>query len=421
MSTPQPLFRPAALDRLSTPEQLDRLVTLTSMRSWLALAALCLIIASLGLWSVVGRVPTRVNGRGILVSVGGSVYDAMAPSAGNVAAIKVLPGAIVNKGDVIAELVQPAARESLEHARQAAAEFKDQENRLAQQFAAEDAAQKENLQRQRTALNGVIEGAKQRVAYYTQTLASMQELRSSGFVTRQRVQEIEQGRQQADQDLRHAESDLVRLDAQALEGANRRRDDLTKAQMQTSDAGRHVDELQVQLAANSVVTAPVSGRVTEIKASEGAVVRPGMPVASVQSGDRGLELMLYIPPEHGKKVKPGMPVRIAPITVKKEEFGTMLGEIVSISDFPATPEGMQSVLQNSELVRDFMAQGPPYAARVRLFSAEHGPGQYRWTSGDGPPVLITAGTLADARVTVRESRPITLVVPLFKELIDSGP
>src|SRR6185503_6176187 len=127
MSTPQPLFRPAALERLSTPEQLDRLVTLTSMRSWLALAALCLIIASLGLWSVVGRVPTRVNGRGILVSVGGSVYDAMAPSAGNVAAIKVLPGAIVNKGDVIAELVQPAARESLEHARQAAAEFKEQE------------------------------------------------------------------------------------------------------------------------------------------------------------------------------------------------------------------------------------------------------------------------------------------------------
>jgi HlyD family secretion protein len=420
MSAPQPLFRSVALERLSTPERLDRLVTLTSMRSWLALAALCLIIASLGVWSILGRVPTRVNGRGILVGVGGSVYDAMAPAAGNVAAIKVLPGAIVNKGDTIAELVQPAARETLENARQAAAELKDQENRLAQQFAAEEKAQQENLQRQRAALNGVIEGAKQRVAYYTQTLASMQELRSSGFVTRQRVQEIEQGRQQADQDLRHAESDLVRLDAQALEGTNRRRDDLTRAQMQTSDARRHVDELQVQLAANSVVTAPVSGRVTEIKASEGAVVRPGMPVASVQSGDRGLELVLYIPPEHGKKVKPGMPVRIAPITVKKEEYGTMLGEIVSISDFPATPEGMQSVLQNSELVRDFMAQGPPYAARVRLFNADR-PGQYRWTSGDGPPVVITAGTLADARVTVRESRPITLVVPLFKELIESGP
>src|SRR5689334_7125030 len=158
MSAPQPLFRSVALERLSTPERLDRLVTLTSMRSWLALAALCLIIASLGVWSILGRVPTRVNGRGILVGVGGSVYDAMAPAAGNVAAIKVLPGAIVNKGDTIAELVQPAARETLENARQAAAELKEQENRLAQQFAAEEKAQQENLQRQRAALNGVIEG-----------------------------------------------------------------------------------------------------------------------------------------------------------------------------------------------------------------------------------------------------------------------
>jgi HlyD family secretion protein len=102
--------------------------------------------------------------------------------------------------------------------------------------------------------------------------------------------------------------------------------------------------------------------------------------------------------------------------VRKEEWGTMLGEIVSISDFPATAEGMRAILQNPELVREFTSGGPPYAARVRLLSSARSPRRYRWSSGEGPPILITAGTLAAASVTVKEERPIAFVIPLFRKM-----
>ena len=85
-------------------------------------------------------------------------------------------------------------------------------------------------------------------------------------------------------------------------------------------------------------------------------------------------------------------------------------------EFPATREGMQAILQNAELVRQFTAEGPPYAARVRLVRAEGSESPFVWSSGKAPGVAITAGTLANATVTVSEDVPIALVIPLFKKM-----
>lgn len=415
MST-QGIFRAAALERLSSPDRLDRLVTLTSPRSWLALVALCLLIGGALAWGFLGTVPTRIAGRGILVTQGGSVFDAMAPAGGNIANIRVTPGALVNKGDLIAELTQPSAKQSLDHARETLADLKAEQARLKAQFDAEEAAQKVNLERQRVALRSIIDSAKQRVTYYDTTLSQLGDLNRAGFVTRQRMQDLMQQRQQADQDARRAESDMAKLEADGAQQTDRRIGEANAAQSRVNEAERRVSEFEVQLSTTTGITAPVAGRVTEIKVAEGSVARPGMSIASIQSGDAGLELVLYVPPEHGKRVEPGMTVRIEPATVRKEEWGTLLGEIVSISEFPATADGMQAILQNAELVRDFTAGGPPYAARVRLLKADDRPGHYRWSSGDGPPLAVTAGTLARAGITIREDRPIALVMPLFKRL-----
>ncbi len=416
MSDQPGTFRTIALERLSSPDRLDRLITITTPQSWLALLAFCLLIGCVAVWSVVGAVPTRVTGRGILVSLGGSVFDAMAPAIGNVAALKVAPGATVERGDVIAELSQPAAVQQVNAARAVVADLKDEQARLTRQFAAEEAAHAANLDRQRIALHNLIDAAKQRVVYYQTTLSNYAPLTQSGFISKQKVQENVQGGQQAEQEIKKAESDLVRLDGEALDSADRRRDELTKAQMRLSEGERKLTELTAQFAVTSVVLAPVAGRVIETKVSQGAVVTAGMSIASIQSGERGLEMVLYVPPEHGKKIKPGMPVRIEPATVRKEEWGTMLGEVASISDFPATAEGMRAILQNPELVHEFTVGGPPYAARVRLMPSDTSPSHYRWSSGDGPPILITAGTLAAASVTISEQRPIAYVIPLFRKI-----
>ncbi len=76
------IFRKVALERLSSPEQLDQLVPLTSPIGWTAVIAIAAILAAAIGWSIFGSLPTAVPGSGILVSRGGHVFDAMSPVSG---------------------------------------------------------------------------------------------------------------------------------------------------------------------------------------------------------------------------------------------------------------------------------------------------------------------------------------------------
>ena len=105
----KPIFRQAALDRLASPEQLDQLMPVTSLRGWLALLALLALAAAVLAWSLLDRVPVQVSGRGILIH-GGQVLPMAAPAAGVVEALLIRAGDEVQAGQVIARL-RPAAGE----------------------------------------------------------------------------------------------------------------------------------------------------------------------------------------------------------------------------------------------------------------------------------------------------------------------
>ena len=51
------LFRKVALERLSSPEQLDKAITVSKPVSWLALIGVTIIIAAAVLWLVLGDMP----------------------------------------------------------------------------------------------------------------------------------------------------------------------------------------------------------------------------------------------------------------------------------------------------------------------------------------------------------------------------
>jgi len=62
---PRPrLFRQAALDRLSAPEALDSVMNVTGPRSWIALAAIGLLLAGVIVWGIGGRLRVEVTADG---------------------------------------------------------------------------------------------------------------------------------------------------------------------------------------------------------------------------------------------------------------------------------------------------------------------------------------------------------------------
>jgi hypothetical protein len=67
------IFRKVALERLSSPDDLDQMVRITRPASWLALIAIVAIVAGGLVWATFGRVATTVRGNAILIETGADV------------------------------------------------------------------------------------------------------------------------------------------------------------------------------------------------------------------------------------------------------------------------------------------------------------------------------------------------------------
>ena len=237
-------------------------------------------------------------------------------------------------------------------------------------------------------------------------------LRSQNLVLEDRVEQVRGDLARTRQDISDARAQLVAIDTDLLKSRLDNERELTGLRQSVAEARRAETELQSSLTEARNVLAPADGRVTELAVSEGQLITANAPVLNVETEGRRLQAVVYLPTGDGKKAVAGMTVRIAPSTVKKEEWGTLNGTVTSVSDFPATPQGMAAVLQNQQLVQSFAGQGPPYQARIDLRPAAT-PSGYAWSSGSGPNLDLTSGTTVDAEITVRENPPINLIVPFM--------
>jgi len=413
------IFRKVALERLSSPDQLDSLITLTSPIGWASLAAIAALLAAVVAWGVFGAVPTRVGGDGILVSRGGQVYDATAPATGTLAEVAAI-GTAVKKGEIIAKLDDTQAAQDVAHAETVLREQEEQLKELASRFEREIGARRKVDAQQRENLAEIIRSAEQRRAFYAAALKNDEGVAAKGFITARFVQETRQLMDTAEQDGRRARNDLLRLDAEALEQASRRDQEVWRQRETVNAARRTLEEAKIRRDRNTRIVSPIDGRVTELKATAGTVVTASRPVVSIATAGKRLELVLFVPPQQGKSIGPGMQVAVEPATVKKEEFGTLVGRVLEISEFPVSPEGMLAELGNPELVKAFSAHGAPYAARVSLTRDAASASGYRWSNGKGPALALSAGTTAAAEITVHTQAPIALLLPLLREKTGIG-
>jgi HlyD family secretion protein len=135
---------------------------------------------------------------------------------------------------------------------------------------------------------------------------------------------------------------------------------------------------------------------------------------SLQAEAKELEARLYLDPADGKRVGRGMAVAIAPVSVRREEHGLMLGTVRWVAEFPATPQGLLRVLENQALVNEFSQGGAPIEVAVTLERDPHTASGFGWTSAQGPPIKISSGTLCEGSISVASQRPITKVLPVLK-------
>jgi hypothetical protein len=97
------MFRQRALKRISSPEQLDRLVQVTTPKRWIGLAGLLIVVLGAIVWSAVSSVPTTLKGPGFLLPLGG-LYEVQSPAPGLVSSIDLANGQHVVAGQVVGHI-----------------------------------------------------------------------------------------------------------------------------------------------------------------------------------------------------------------------------------------------------------------------------------------------------------------------------
>ena len=408
-------YRKAALDRVSSPDQIDRLVLIARPRDWSILATLAVLIVAALLWGILGSVATRVAGSGILINDGGQLFNAVASGDGTLVEMMVAPGDLVVKDQVVAQISQEPARHALDNAQAVLVERQRQNEALQAQVTAYRKARQEIMASRRQAVERQRRDTTARIGSLETRLAGEERLLEKGFTTQQKLYETRTELATAKQALSDVDVQIEQMGAAEVNARNLEERDLREFEGKVAEAERRRHDVMTELEQRRKVVSPTDGVVTEVKAAVGSRVTDGAPLVSVESGRQGLQLLLYVPPEYGKEIRPGMTVNIRLSTVKKEEFGTLLGRVTQVSEFPSTKLAMLATLQDDRLVQQFSSEGAPFALRIDLIADPANPSGYRWANGQGPAISLSSGTLADGEVVVRRQAPISLIIPLFSK------
>lgn len=412
---PERIFRESALQRAASPDELDHLVAITRPADWILAAVVTVAIGAAIVWGIFGRIPSRVSGQGILVG-SGRVVDAVSSAEGRLASLGVSVGDHVERGQAIARISQTDIEQKYANAVETYRERQREHDDMAARVRAELAVKASNFDKLEAAFNKVIEATSQRIQSLDIDVKNLEQLMAKGLTTRKTLEDRRLEWTEAQQRRTDSQNEILKLHAQKSDLETQRERELQQAEFAANNARREMQALAGTLGRNSEVLSPIAGRVLEIKTSAGSVLAVGTPVVLIEDEGAKLEAVVYIPADQGKSVKPGLQVRVAPSTVKREEFGTMIGTVASVSEFPVTPQGMTAVLHNEQLVKLFSHDGAPYAVAVALTPDETTASGYRWAVGRGPQVHLSSGTLAQAEITTRNRRPLDLVVPLLRKL-----
>lgn len=364
-------------------EILDELIRVTDTKAWLGLAAtICLILLSI-IWLFFGKVASKVPGSGMLINVSG-IEAVSANSSGRIEQLNVEIGGEIKKGQPVAYISQIEILNELSNAKQ-----KKNELQIANQ-------QKEAIRlRLESQYNEELN-----ILNYKMT--SLGKLLKKGFVLEKEA--LETKLQITDVKKKIEEFKIERINDKNM----------------LSLLDREVNTLDEKYKNETNVVSLYDGRIIEFEKNVGSIVNRGETLFTLESSEKKsnqLEGIIFVSALEAKKIEKGMSALIMVSSIKPEEYGSMVGRVKYISSYPVSTRGMMRILHNEELVKQLLSRESQVEVHIELIPDHSSFSQYQWTLKKGPPIQIQSGTLCDAKITVKQRRPIEFIVPKIRKIL----
>jgi HlyD family secretion protein len=406
------MFRKAALAKLSSTEQLDSLMQVTTPKSWMALAAAIVLIAAALIWGIFGRTAERINGAGILLKEGG-IFAIESRGTGIIHDVLVSVGDEVREGQVVVRVAQREASAEIHQTEGLLGELRANRDRAIALIRRNLEADLKSQGEERERLVKSTAALKKQIEFLQGRLRARNEAAEQGLITRDQAQATAQELEGALNSLVANQSQLSQLEAREASTRNQADQNIFNLGQEVRRNERELEMNKLRYTEGTEVVSPYRGKVVSRLVDPGQEVKSGSAVLYVELTDQPLQAVGFIPLQ-GARIRPGMVAQMSPEGVTWEEYGYMLGVVDSVTQGPANPEAMNRILRNQSLIQHFTAAGSVYELKVRPLSDRATPSGFKWTTREGPPLKIGSGTLLRIQIPVQEKRPIELVVPTVR-------
>jgi HlyD family secretion protein len=352
---------------------------------------------------------------------GGGLQVVVAEGSGRLSEILVDVGDSVSVDEVVARIDKHEIQAEIDELSSQLEELKSQSEEHREFDEKEEAAQAKLEEADIARLDQTKEFSLQRVARLETRWTIVDDLEKKGNMTKIDLQKIEEEIEDARMEHEKARLEIEQVKARNREATIKRERAQMERDFRIRELEGRIAVLKHRRDGEARVVSKFAGSVVEIRAAEQTAVNVGDPILLVQPEEatQQLEVILYVSAGTGKRVDLEDEVHISPSTVKREEYGSMVGIVREISPVPTGESAMMAVLKDKQMVEKFIQQiGLPRMARVELIANDDTPSGYQWTSSDGPPVVISPGTLCSGTVTVERQRPIALVIPTIKKKLN---
>lgn len=476
LPTERQLVHQDSEELLHSPEGLNQLLRVVNPKGWLSLCTLCFIVTCTFIWSVFGKLPVTIEGRGILVYPK-KVVQLQSGITGRIKTLNVEEGEFIRKGDVVAtidrvDLLQElkfakAELEQLniqnEKANALQSKRKKQDLKLIQQQQKTSKQKFKNLQQvSPTSINKSLIAIKrnqetqqirlQRLVKILPMLLSRlknrEKLFKQGAISQDSLIEAQEKYMDQRTEIDEVQYKLKQLDVEEADArqkylfnlneindikaqlqelsskkANIAQEDLETSinrQKEVQNTERKIANLQEQFKNDSRIVSQYSGRILEITVNSGQYIDENTRLANINTKNSAKELVgiNYFSVKDGYRIQQKMDIQITPQTTNKESFGGIIGTIAKISSFPITQESAVNKVGSKEIVEGLVPDRGNGIIEVvtTLKKTPQTFSGYEWSSSSGPRFNIAPGTTTNARVKIEEKAPITFVLPFLRSV-----
>ena len=384
------LFRKAALDALSTPEKLDQPIELIRPSGWLLLTSFTLFVVYILLWSIFGRIPVRLEGRGVLISPN-TAFRLQSEKEGRLISINGDIGSCFKAGDELARIDPYKLKLKRDSHLVKYNQEMDQLRQLKIQNNTEVLAERKQLIVQNNQVNRI------------------KPLINEGLVSLDSFED----------ELQSARA----LEARIQANQNRRATEISSQEKAVAVLKDDMDKLDTEIKRLSSLNAVADGCIVGRHFQPGDYIQPQQSILDLDtnSTDKKLISLAFFPAKDGKRLSLDQPVVITPSVTKAQRHGGINGKISSISPVHASETALLLKLGNQNLV-DFVLNSssadkrPSIEISTTLDKDDQTVSGFDWGGSEGPDLILTSGTTTTIKVIVEQRRPINYVIPILRDL-----